>query len=213
MKSIFAATAVLCCGFANFSYAVVLHDQPLEAGWDRGWCSPCLGLSEYRQFGSFTLDNDSVIQSGTFAIDDISLNRNDLSFTIWDEPFGNLLHSLDVPEGLYQVIPNIGDSHWAVVSFPDWRLDAGDYWISMFGIDGDMAWGSDFRRGDDRQYELGGKLNQPINYVGFSLSGFIVPESSTIVLFAAAACCFGLRRRFVAGRYAARSCTTTDGSR
>ena len=112
-----------------------------------------------------------------------------MSFTVWDEPFGNLLHSLNVSEGAYDVIPHTGDLHWAVVNFPDWELEAGSYWISMFGANGDMSWGTDFRRSDDRQYELSGDLNQPINYVGFSLSGTIVPEPSAAVVLILLAIC------------------------
>jgi hypothetical protein len=180
MKAILSVAVVVSAAFTCLARGEVLHDQPLES-WDAGWCSSCQ-TAPYRQYASFTLSYDSIIQSGRFAVFDLTPSPIDLSFTIWDEPFGNLLHSVDIPKGAYDVNPPSSERFWVTVAFPDWQLDAGSYWISMLGIDGDLGWGTDYRRGDDRQYELSGKLNQPINYVGFSLSGTIVPEPSTAVL-------------------------------
>jgi hypothetical protein len=181
MKAILGAVVLISSSFASLARGEVLYDQPLES-WDAGWCSSCLIPREYRQYASFTLPYDSVVQSGRFAVFDFTPSPNNLSFTIWDEPFGNLLHSLEIPKGAYDVDPPSSEKYWATVNFPDWQLDAGSYWISMLSIDGDIGWGTDYRRGDDRQYELDGSLNQPINYVGFSLSGLVVPEPSTLAM-------------------------------
>jgi hypothetical protein len=157
--------------------AVVLHDQPLD-DWNGGFCSPCSSY-DARTFGRFMLSNDSILQSGRFAV----YSPGDLNISIWDDPLGTELFSLDVPNGSYGQIPgpNI-NSYYAVVDLPNWPLEAGWYYVSIFGSNDDtLAWASDFSAGDDWQYTLRGFVINANIYVGFTLYG-TVPEPGSLTL-------------------------------
>lgn len=194
MKRFLGLTAMLVSTATGVAHAVVLHDQPLPI-WEAGW--PCQLNS--RAFASFQLEHDSIIQAGTFAVYGFvgfgpAVEQSILTFSVWDEPYGNELHSVTVEKGDYDPHPSIPNSFWATFQFPNWPLQSGRYWISIIRENGLLAWATDRSVGDDRHYFGPNQLNHPATYVGYSLSGTIVPEPSTAALLMLAGL-FARRRR------------------
>ena len=134
----------------------VLVDQPLST-WNTGPCSPCDG-GRHRTYGSFSLDDDATVTGGRFAVtEDVGSASDDLNISIWDTPGGTLLYETTVTGSQYtkeSEFPNdFGTSnYWAVIDLPDWDLGAGDYYVSLYGVNGHtLGWGSDYTSGDDVQ--------------------------------------------------------------
>mgnify|MGYP003383363079 CR=1 FL=1 len=174
--------SLACCLFGGTARAAALYEQPLDS-WNGGWCSPCdTGNLNFRMFASFTLGQSSTLQGGTFAVLDHTLGgSNDLNVSIWDAPRGNQLFSRDFSASDYLQLGS-ESTHYAVMALPEWKLDAGAYWISLTGINGNfMSWGSDKRRGDDSYFRPNGELAGNQYYVGFSLDGKAKPPTAVPV--------------------------------
>lgn len=156
-----------------------LWDQPLQT-WRYGPCSPCNGdlpapNYDYRTYGSFSLGSAATLTGGRFAVHDVGSASDDLNISIWDSPGGTLLHEVTVTGAQYTkepMSPGSADSYWAVVDLPNWDLDAGDYYVSMFGTNGNhLGWGTDSSAGDDVQLAGSGAVASTTRYVGFQLYG------------------------------------------
>lgn len=197
-KGYMFSAALALAAFWGSAQAVVLHDQPLVS-WSNGWCSPCTVLNPARTFGSFSLGSDSVVTGGRFAVEDASLGLDDLNISIWDVPGGTLLFELEVAGGTYVKEPVSDDSYWAVIDLPSWSLGAGDYFVSLFGKNGNLlGWGTDFSTGDDLVLNGSGNIALRAIYVGFSLSGdsaVSIPEPLSLTLLGAGLAALGWTRR------------------
>ena len=174
--------SLACCLFAGTARAASLYEQPLDF-WNGGWCSPCdTDKLNFRMFASFSLDRSSTLEGGTFAVLDHTLGgNNDLNVSIWDAPHGKQLFSRDFSANDYLQLGS-ESTHYAVMDLPEWTLDAGSYWISLTGINGNfMSWGSDKRVGDDSYFRPNGELAGNQYYVGFSLDGKARPPAAVPV--------------------------------
>jgi hypothetical protein len=188
-KSILCLLSIaVCVSISGVAQARVLYDQPL-ANWSDGFCSPCSGDFDgayQRTFGSFSLSNETTIQKARFAVSDFSPLSDVLHISIWDVPNGSQLFSTLAFGGSYTKVLNPdANDYFADVALPNWRLAAGSYWISLFGTNGNrIGWGTDFRGGDDAQYNFDGSRFTSTIYVGFTLYGHegIVPEPGTLAL-------------------------------
>jgi hypothetical protein len=190
MKFLLGVSMLFSSAVAGVAQAVVLHDQPLPI-WQAGYsCSADSGV-----FGSFHLEHDSILQSGTFAFYGSVVEESRLNFTIWDEPYGNAIEAVTVHDGEYDMLADIPDTYWSTYRFPNWTLEAGSYWISIVRENGFLAWATSHTVGNDRHYFGPGRLNHPATNFGFSISGTIVPEPTSLAIFATVLFCGIPRRR------------------
>jgi hypothetical protein len=182
MKLRFLPLLALGASLAAPVSAAILVEQPLGA-WTEGWCSPCnSAFDDIRVFARFTTAADTVVDSATFDVKFTS-DPGDVSVSIWDTPFGTELYSATFEKSDFTLAPN-GSVSVLTVALPDWVLAAGSYSLSLFGRNGTtLGWGTDFRTGDDTRWFPGGPtLLSDDAYVGFSLSGTVVPEPGTWAL-------------------------------
>lgn len=179
-----AAVAVVLGLWAASSQAAVIYEQQVPS-FTAGWCSPCNSNPlDYRVYATFNLAAGATIQGGTFDIHDFNGNVNELNVSIWDSIGGTQLFSTTVNSAQYTRTPLSADTFVADIALANWNLGAGNYLISLFGVNGsELGWGTDFREGDDIQVDLstGGILARD-RYVGFSLYGNAVPEPASLAL-------------------------------
>lgn len=202
MKESHLVSLVLLLALSTSSKADEVYAQPLNT-WASGWCSPCYASgpfdTDFRVFASFKLNTQTVLTLGRFAIADISPGVDDLNISIWNQPFNTQFYSLTVAGSDYRRSPMGNDPllYWAEIKLPSWSLPANNYWISLYGVNGNrVGWGSDYRSGDDRQFLL--PYNAILNstrYVGFSLAYSPVPIPGAAWLFGSVVLGFCLNQR------------------
>jgi hypothetical protein len=177
-----AAALLLAGALPLGAQAAVVHQQTL-ASWYRGSCSPCgsAGNLNARAFASFTLLQDTVLTGAEFAVfDSTHSGSDDLQVSVWSAPFGTQLHVGSFLESQYSKT-GTDSTHVAEISLPGWSLAAGTYWLSLFGINGNlMSWVRDSSVGDDRHYNVDGTLIREQINLGFTLHGDAIAGTPTV---------------------------------
>jgi len=174
---------MLACLLPLGTQAAVVYQQALGSG-STGACSPCgtAGNLNARAFASFTLAQDTLLTGAAFAVlDHTHAGADDLHVSIWSAPFGGQLYGLGFAESQY--LKNGSDSqHYAEMGLPNWSLAAGTYWLSLFGINGNlMSWLRNTSGGNDRHYNVNGTLISGQNNLGFTLYGDAIAAGTPTV--------------------------------
>lgn len=206
-----ALSSVLLLASTLASAAPVSIDQSLTTGWSDAFCSPCNGAVKLsgRYFASFSVQEGATFSEASFAVSQNALLGYVTSFSvsIWRAPIdGERLHeALFAPGGYVRDGLPAGTAAgrgFIDVVLPDWFLNPGDYWISLYAPGASISWGSDGRVGDDGGYTLQNGVWKKIanaSYLGFSLRGqtspSTVPIGGTLPLLLAGLAALAFTRR------------------
>ena len=204
-----ALLATLSLSSPLASAAAVSISQALTPGWSTAYCSPCaISSVKTRYFASFSVEDAATFSGASFAVSQNPLLGDVTSFSVsvWSAPIdGTLLYEALFDPGEYTRIGlsvNQPGRGFVEVLLPDWFLNPGDYWISLYAPGASISWGSDGRTGDDRGYSLNNGVWQELSsdpYLGFSLRGrsdpSAVPIGSTLPLLLTGIASLALVRR------------------
>lgn len=151
-------------------------------------CSTC-GAGGFRAFATFSLGQDSTLQTAKFDADAPDATGN--TVTVWTGDRSQMLFS--------QSFAGQGAGRVSyTVTLPDWSLAAGDYLLSVYNSDF-LAWFGDANGGDDYSYLASANYLASGENLTLELDGTsgaaAVPEPAMLGLFGMGAIGLGLSRR------------------